>query len=124
MTLRGLALVAIAALTTVAGNLLMRGGVLQAGGLKLAGQAVAPQLLSLAKQPMFLAGALLYGLSAIIWFSVVSTEQLSTAYPILVSMTFVLVTAGSACFFDERISAAKLLGILWILAGIWIVARK
>ena len=124
MTLRGLSLVAAAALTTVAANLLMRAGVLRSGGLKLSAQTVLPGLLNLLRQPLFLSGVVLYGVSAIIWFSVISTEQLSTAYPVLVSITFVLVTVGSVLFFQEGVSVLKALGIAWILAGIWIVARK
>jgi multidrug transporter EmrE-like cation transporter len=124
MSNRGLFLVALAALTTVAGNLLMRGGVLNAGGLKLTGAGLFAQLFGLAKQPLFVSGVFLYGLSALIWFSVISSEQLSTAYPILVSMTFVLVTAGSVVFFHEGVSAFKAVGIIVILAGIWIVAQR
>jgi multidrug transporter EmrE-like cation transporter len=124
MTSRGLFLVAAAALTTVVGNLLMRTGVMRAGGLRISTDTILLQLFSLAKQPAFATGAFLYVLSAIIWFSVISTEPLSTAYPVLVSMTFILVTAGSVYFFDERLSMVKVLGILWILGGIWIVARK
>ena len=124
MSFRGISLVALAAITTVAGNLLMRGGVLRSGGLKLSTETLLPQLFALATQPMFAAGAFLYGLSAIVWFSVISTEQLSSAYPVLVSMTFVMVTAGSVLFFAERVSAAKGAGILLILTGIWIVASR
>jgi|ERR1039458_5519578 multidrug transporter EmrE-like cation transporter len=124
MSLRGISLVGLAALATVAGNLLMRAGVTQSGGLRLSTETLLPQLLGLAKQPMFLLGAFLYGLSALIWFSIISTEQLSTAYPILVSMTFILVTAGSVLFFQERVSLAKVFGIACILAGIWVVVRK
>jgi multidrug transporter EmrE-like cation transporter len=124
MSPRGIYLVTLAALTTVAANLLMRGSVLRSGGLKLSTETLVPQLFHLAAQPMFVAGAFLYGLSAIIWFSVISTEPLSTAYPVLVSMTFVMVTAGSVLFFAERVSAAKGAGILIILAGIWIVASR
>src|SRR4051794_18532756 len=107
MTARGLGLIAAAALTTVAGNLLMRAGVLRAGGLRISTDAIVGQLLSLARQPAFAAGAFLYVLSAVIWFSVISTEPLSTAYPILVSVTFVLVTAGSVFFFGEGVSLVK-----------------
>ena len=124
MTARGLALIAAAALTTVAGNFLMRGGVLRSGGLKLAAGTLLPQLVNMAREPMFLSGAVLYVISALIWFSIVSTEQLSTAYPLLISMTFLLVTAGSVFFFGEGISAGKLGGIALILAGIWIMARQ
>jgi len=122
MSYRGLVLTVLAALVTVAGNLLMRGGVVRAGGLKLAGATLLPQLLKMGREPMFLAGALLYALSAVIWFSIISTEPLSTAYPVLVSITFLLVTAGSVFFYQEGISPLKGCGILLMLAGIWIVA--
>jgi drug/metabolite transporter (DMT)-like permease len=39
-------------------------------------------------------------------------------------MTFILVTAGSVVFFHEGVSTFKALGIMIILAGIWIVAKK
>jgi multidrug transporter EmrE-like cation transporter len=125
MSWRGFLMVALAALTTVAANLLMRAGVLQAGGIKLTSAAtVLPQLIHLGKQPLFVLGMIFYALAAVVWFAVISTEQLSTAYPLLVSITFVLVTAGSVLFFGERVSLIKSAGIVWILAGIWIVAHR
>jgi len=116
-------LVGLAALVTVAGNLLMRAGVVKSGGFKLAAGALVPQLVGLARQPLFFTGAVLYVVSALIWFSVISTEQLSTAYPILVSLTFLLVTAGSVVFFAESVSLFKAFGIAIMLTGIWIVAK-
>lgn len=116
-------MIVLAALMTVAANLLMRGGVVQSGGLKLAAATLLPQLLKMARNPMFLTGVVFYGLSAVIWFSIISTEQLSTAYPLLVSITFLLVTAGSVVFYHESISPFKGMGVALILAGIWIVAR-
>jgi multidrug transporter EmrE-like cation transporter len=124
MSRRGLFLVVLAALITVAANLLMRGGVLRSGGLKLSADTFLSQLLKMAAQPLFLIGAFLYAVSAVIWFSVISTEQLNLAYPILVSLTFILVTAGSSIFYQESVSLLKLSGIALMLAGIWIVARK
>jgi multidrug transporter EmrE-like cation transporter len=73
---------------------------------------------------MFMAGVTLYAVSALIWFSVISMEPLSTAYPLLVSMTFILVTAGSVFFYGERVSLIKGFGMLLMLAGIVIVSRN
>jgi multidrug transporter EmrE-like cation transporter len=124
MTARGLPLILGAALTTVAGNLLLRSGVLHAGGLDLAGGGVLGQLLRLAREPLFLLGAGLYAVSALIWFSVISTEQLSTAYPLLISITLVLVTAGCVIFYGERVSPAKYAGLALMVVSIWLVATK
>lgn len=123
MTPRGLLFVVISALCTVMANLLMRGGLLRAGGLTLSLDLAAEQMRALGRQPMFVVGVLLYGVAAIVWFRVISTEELSTSYPLLVSLTFVLVTAGAVVFFHEPISWQKLLGIGVIFIGILLVAN-
>jgi small multidrug resistance pump len=122
MSSRGLTLVVISALCTVAANLMMRGGVLRAGGLTLSDTFVR-QLIALAMEPLFVGGFLLYGTAAIVWFQVLSVENLSASYPLLVSLTFVLVTVGAMVFFKENISGTKLLGIGLCLAGVLVVAR-
>lgn len=119
MTSTGLLLVILSALFTVSANLLMRGGVLRAGGFSLS----LASALSLGRQPLFLAGFILYGVAALIWFRVLSVENLSTSYPLLVSLTFILVTLGAVFFFKEPVSTQKLIGIAVIVAGIVLVAR-
>ena len=119
MTLSGLLWVFASALLTVLANLLLRGGVLRGGGFGFTPE----QMLRVAAQPLFLAGVFFYGLAALVWFRVISQQPLSTAYPVLVSMTFILVTLGAAHFFDERISPAKVAGMLLILGGVFVVAR-
>ena len=108
---------------TVAGNLLLRAGVLAAGGFLLSAGNILGPLLKLAHEPKFVGGFFLYGLASLIWFSVISTENLSTCYPLLVSMTFVLVTVGSVFFFGERVSPQKIIGMAVIFTGIVVVSR-
>ncbi len=123
MSARGLVLLLSSALATVAANLLLRAGVLRAGGFRLEGSGLVRQALALAFQPLFIAGVLFYILAAVVWFAVISMEQLSTAYPMLVSLTFVLVTTGAVLFFQEIVSWQKAVGIAIILIGIVLVAR-
>ena len=123
MSTRGLILLLLTCICTVSGNLLLRAGVVAAGGFRPASGDVGRQLLKLAYEPRFMSGFFLYGLASLIWFAVISMESLSTAYPVLVSMTFVLVTFGSVFFFGESITLAKLIGMGIILAGIVIVSR-
>jgi drug/metabolite transporter (DMT)-like permease len=123
MTRRGLALLVISALCTVAANLLLRGGILLAGGFVLSLDRIKDQFLGLVRQPMFVAGFLLYGVAALVWFRVLSTEDLSVSYPLLVSLTFVLVTLGAAFFFHEQLSWRKVFGISIILVGFLLTVR-
>ena len=123
MSVRGLLLVATSALLTALANLLLRGGLLQLGQFSLSADKLRPQLLALGSQPMFVGGVVLYGLAALVWFSVVSIERLSISYPVLVGLTFILVTSGAMVFFSEPLSWQKLSGIAIILTGIVVVAR-
>ena len=124
MTFSGLVLVILSALLTVAANLLMRAGILRAGGFHLDLYTIREPILSLLRQPLFLVGVVLYGTAAIVWFRVLSFENLSNSYPLLVSLTFALVTLGAAFFFHEQISLLKIVGLLVILGGIIMVASN
>jgi multidrug transporter EmrE-like cation transporter len=123
MTTQGITLVLTSAGLTAAANLMMRRGVLNAGGLSLAPAQFRSSLLALAHQPLFVAGVVLYGLAALIWFRVLSVEPLSTSYPVLVALTFLLVTGGAAVFFHESLAIQKVAGIGIILLGIVLVSR-
>jgi drug/metabolite transporter (DMT)-like permease len=123
MTGQGLALVLTSAGLTAAANLMMRRGVLNAGGLSLAPAQLKTSLVALAHQPLFVGGVLLYGLAALIWFHILSIEPLSTSYPVLVALTFLLVTSGAVVVFHESVSIQKVAGIGIILLGIVLVSR-
>lgn len=123
MTPQGLGLVALAAILTAVANLLLRGGMLRYGTFHLTSDRLFSDLLGLAAEPVFLLGVLFYGLAAIVWFAVLSVENLSTSYPVLVGMTFALVAAGAVAVFGEALSAQKLLGLFVIISGIALVAR-
>jgi len=123
MSERGLLLVGLAALLTVASNLMLREGVTRAGGFGLSLDSLVSDLLRLARQPLVLAGLTLYATTALLWFRVISTENLNSSYPLLVGLTFVLVTLGATVFFHEPVSWQKVLGLGVILVGIVLVAR-
>ncbi|MAE72051.1 MAG: hypothetical protein CME06_16485 [Gemmatimonadetes bacterium] len=123
MTLRGAILVAAAAALTAGANVLLRAGILRFGELSLTLRELPPAMVAFARQPLFVAGTFLYAAAAIVWFSAISIEELSTSYPVLVGMTFVLVTACAVPIFGESFSVPKGLGIVVILLGVVLVAR-
>lgn len=123
MTLRGLLMTALAAVLTGAANLLMRSGVTGMGGVSLPLGRFLGDLLQLARQPLFIIGLLLYGTATLVWFVVISTEHLSSTYPVLVSVSFAIVTLGAIFFFHESFAWQKGLGLMLLLGGIVLMAR-
>ena len=123
MTTVGLWLVVLSAVCTAVANLMMRRGVLNIGHFQLSAGAMKAQVLALAQQPLFVIGFLLYGVAALIWFRVLASEPLSSSYPMLVSLTFLLVTVGAMLVFGEKMNALKIAGLVVILGGILMVSR-
>lgn len=123
MSATGLILVLVTAALTMVANLLLRSGIDAAGGFSLGGLATtAAALLKLFMEPKFLVGFVLYFMASVVWFRVVATEPLSVAYPLLVSCTFTLVTAGAVIVFSEPMTLRQMLGLAIILAGIALIS--
>jgi multidrug transporter EmrE-like cation transporter len=125
MSAIGFFLVLATAGLTMAANLMLRAGIDAAGGFMFGGAvAILHALVKLFMQPLFSIGFVIYFLASVVWFRVVATEPLSLAYPLLVSLTFTLVTAGAVLFFSEPISLRKVVGLAVILIGILITATE
>jgi multidrug transporter EmrE-like cation transporter len=123
MTTQVFLLVFASALLTVITNLAMRHGIVRAGGLHLGADGVLGLVLRLARQWTFVLGLVTTALAALVWFRVLSVAEVSTSYPVLVGLTFVMVSAGAVLLFRESINLLKTVGIAVILAGIVLVAK-
>jgi len=117
----GILLVLVAALVQSAANLLLRGGVRQFAAFSLAPERLFQSLMGLLAQPLFVIGAACYAASAIVWFRVISLENLTTAYPVLIGVSFVAVSVGAVVFYGERVNLMKVAGMALILVGVAIV---
>ena len=124
MNLTGWLLVLLSAGLQVGGTLLLRAGVDRAGGFAETLVGVPQALLRLTVQPAFDIGFVLYCLAALVWFRVLSTQPLSLAYPVLVSLTFVFVSIGAAILFQEPVTARKLIGLVITLIGILVIGGE
>jgi drug/metabolite transporter (DMT)-like permease len=98
---------------------LIKHGIEQAGGFS---PSIAA-LFQVLRQPAALAGVLLTGISALLWFRILASQKLSTCYPLFVSLTYSLITLGAFFFLHEKMSAQKLVGLAVIIVGITTVAR-
>lgn len=124
MTVHSLTLVTLSAVLTAAANLLMRHGLSIAGGFDPSGLGVGETIRRLVHNGPFVSGFVAYGVAAVIWFRVLSLVEVSTAYPILVGATFVLVVSGAAVLFSESVGVMKIIGVALILVGILVVSRS
>lgn len=123
MSATGILLVLVTAGLTMASNLMLRAGINAAGGFAIEGVIEGLRaLIRLFMQPLFTLGFIVYFLASVVWFRVVATEPLSLAYPILVSLTFTLVTAGAVLLFSEPLSVRKVVGLAVILVGILVAS--
>lgn len=124
MSIAGWFLVMISAGLAVLANLFLRAGVDRAGGFSFEFATIHLAFFNLLRQPFFDIGIIMYGLATLVWIRILSIEPLSVAYPILVSITFMLVTLGAIVLFKESLNANKIIGLLVIIAGIIVISRS
>jgi multidrug transporter EmrE-like cation transporter len=124
VTAAGWVWILICAAAAVVANFLLRIGVSRSGVTLLSGGfgGLQTQVLSLARQPALLAAFVLYGIAMLAWLRVSATERLSTAYPTLATLTFVGVTAVGVLLFGEPTDWRKLLGLLLLVGGLYLIS--
>ena len=80
-------------------------------------------VLILSKSVPFWTGMLCYGASLCVWLAALAKAPVSTAYPML-SLGYVVVAAVSVAWLGETLTAAKIVGIALICAGVVLVSRS
>lgn len=103
MSLQGFLLICLAAVSTMVSNLMLRTGIKRAGGFELSASNFVSNMLRLVPQPLFDVGLVFYAIAALVWFRVISTENLSSSYPTLVGLPFILVTFGAIVLFSRTL---------------------
>ncbi len=69
--------------------------------------------------PYLLGGVVVYGLSTLIYISVLSKVNLSLAYPLIIGLTVVFTTLAGSLLFKERVDPSNWVGIGLMISGIW-----
>lgn len=108
----------------VTANILLKKGVLAIGGVSGQKTKLFAELLKAAVSPYIVIGLGLYAMSFIIWLRVLSFNDLSRAYPIFAAIVFLMTSIGSSIFLKETIPFFRIVGMIVMLAGIYIVARN
>jgi multidrug transporter EmrE-like cation transporter len=119
--MKGIPLVLLAVALGAVGQIVMKRGMQVYGEVSAAG--VWGQLIPILKVPQVTIGLICYGLSAVFWIAVLSNVDLSLAYP-MVSLAYVIVFVASWLLLGEQIPPLRILGLLIIIIGVFVISRS
>jgi drug/metabolite transporter (DMT)-like permease len=117
-----LAYLAICAMMSVSGQILLKRGLAQLGPLELAPDTLVSTILACALNPTIVLGLAITVAGTFFWLITLSRVDLSFAYP-FASLNNVFILAASWLLLGETLSPTRLLGVLAICGGVFLVAR-
>jgi len=104
-------------------QLLLKAGTNAVGHFEFTGANIVPVGMRLALEPHIMGGVACYVVSLVVWIMGLSRVEVSIAYPML-SIGYVLNALAAWYLFGESLTAQKLIGIGFIIAGVFLVARS
>jgi len=116
-------LVLTGVLLNAAAQLLLKAGTNAVGHFEFHVDNLVPVGLKLALEPHILGGMACYAISLVVWIMALSRVPVSIAYPML-SIGYVINAFVAWQWFGEALAAQKLLGIGFIVVGVFLVARS
>jgi len=118
-----LALIMMGVLLNASAQLLLKAGTNAVGHFEFSAQNIVPIGMKLAFEPHIAGGVACYVVSVVVWILGLSRVEVSIAYPML-SIGYVLNAIAAWYLFGESLTAQKLLGIAFIIMGVFLVARS
>jgi multidrug transporter EmrE-like cation transporter len=116
-------LVLTGVLLNAAAQLLLKAGTNAVGHFEFHVDNLIPVGLKLVLEPHILGGMACYAVSLVVWIMALSRVPVSIAYPML-SIGYVINAFVAWQWFGEALAAQKLLGIGFIVIGVYLVARS
>ncbi len=123
MTILQMGLTAFAVVSAVGSQLIFKHWVNSVGSLPLSAEGVGRLFVKILGSPLMLTGLVLYGLGFLAWILLLSRTSLSLVYPVVISLNILLILSLSAVFFRESIYQLQILGIFFVLPGIFLVFK-
>jgi len=104
-------------------QLLLKAGTTRIGAFEFTSGNIIPVGMQLATQPHIIGGLACYVVSVVVWIMALSRVPVSIAYPML-SIGYIVNAVAAYYLFGEALAGQKLLGIGFIIVGVWLVARS
>jgi drug/metabolite transporter (DMT)-like permease len=118
-----LVLILLDVFLNVTGQLSLKYGMTKIGNFSLSLSTLPPVFLKAATNLHVLFGLLCYGLGFMVWLIVLSKAEVSYAYP-LISLGYILTAVLAWALFGEALNENRLVGILTICLGVFLIARN
>jgi len=123
MTLVSASFLMLGVLLNAGAQLLLKAGTNAVGHFEFTSANLVPVGLKLAFEPHILGGVACYVVSLVVWIMGLSRVPVSVAYPLL-SVGYVLNALAAWYLFGESLTMQKLIGIGFIIAGVFLVTRS
>ena len=117
------ALLMTGVLLNAAAQLLLKAGTNAVGRFEFSAQNIVPVGIKLALEPHIAGGLACYVVSVAVWIVGLSRVPVSIAYPML-SVGYIVNALAAWYLFGESLTAQKAVGIAFIIAGVFLVARS
>jgi multidrug transporter EmrE-like cation transporter len=118
-----LSLLMAGVLLNAAAQLFLKTGTNRVGEFSFALSSLGPAGLKLATSPFVIAGLSCYVVSVVVWILGLSRVPVSVAYPLL-SVGYIVNAFAAYLLFGEALAPQKLVGIGFIVVGVFLVARS
>jgi len=109
-------------LLNAAAQLLLKAGTNAVGHFEFTAANIVPVGTRLALEPHILGGLACYVVSVVVWILGLSRVEVSIAYPML-SIGYIVNALAAWYLFGESLTAQKLVGIGFIIVGVFLVSR-
>ena len=123
MSLTAFSLLLTGVLLNAAAQLFLKAGTLRIGEFAFSVENIVPIGVRLATQPFIVAGVGCYVISLVVWILGLSRVPVSIAYPML-SIGYIVSAIAAWYLFGESLTAQKIVGIGFIVIGVYLVAKS
>ena len=115
-------LILVSVMLNAAAQLLLKAAMDRVGEFAFNVSNIFPIVKQLATNPFIIMGGFTYIASIAVWLLVLSRAEVSYAYP-MISLGYIVTAIAAYFFMGESLSVERILGILIIIAGVYLVAK-
>ncbi len=102
------------------GQVTLKIGANKLGSFSFSIETIFADLFRIVKVPEIIFGLIFFGVSFLLWIKVLTKSDLSYAYP-MVSLGYINVIILSYFLFNEPFTTMKVVGIVLIIAGVFVL---